>query len=92
MCVINDPLGQIYGPASSDHYSHLKFLVCDILKSGDGRSDVQTLRLKIVITTGRDWGSSSWMNIEKNLPIIFATCIVEFWRIGGNNTEKDWPD
>ena len=30
MCAINDPLGQTHSPASSDHYSRLKFvLFCD---------------------------------------------------------------
>ena len=39
MCVINDPLGQIHSSASSDHYSHMKFvLFCEILKSG-GRTN-----------------------------------------------------
>ena len=37
---INDPLGQTHSPASSDPYSHLKTdLLCEILKSGDGRTD-----------------------------------------------------
>ena len=39
MCVINDPLGQIHSPSSSDHYSHLKLvLFSEILKSfSDGQ-------------------------------------------------------
>ena len=38
--VINDPLGQTHSPDSSDHYSHLKFvLFSGILKSGNGRID-----------------------------------------------------
>ena len=32
------------------------------LKSGDGRTDVRTTCAKIVITTGRDCGSASWIN------------------------------
>ena len=40
MRIINDPLGQTHSPANSDHYSRLKFvLFCEILKSGDGRTD-----------------------------------------------------
>ena len=35
---MHDPLGLTHSPASSDHYSHLNFvLFCEILKSGDGR-------------------------------------------------------
>ena len=56
MYVINDPLGQTHSPVSRDHNSHLKVvLFCEILKSRDGRTDIQTTRAKIVITTGRDW-------------------------------------
>ena len=67
MSAINDPLGQTHCPASCNHYSHLKVdLFCEILKSRDGRTDgrtdVQTARVKIVITTGRDCGSASWIN------------------------------
>ena len=61
MRVINDPLGQTHRPPSCDHYARLNFvLFCKILKSGDGRTDGQTTRAKIVITTGRDCGSASW--------------------------------
>ena len=62
MCAINDPLGQIHSPASSDHYSHLKFVF--VLRDFEKweRTDVQTPRAKIVITTGRDFGSASWIN------------------------------
>ena len=44
----------------SDHYSHLK-LIClaKFLKSEDVRTDVQTSRVKLVITTGRDCESVS---------------------------------
>ena len=43
MCVIKDPLGQTHSTSSSDHYSHLKFvLFCEILKRGDGRTDGRT--------------------------------------------------
>ena len=38
MRVINDPLGRTHIPASSDHYSRLNFLFCEILKSGDGQT------------------------------------------------------
>ena len=54
MCAINDPLGQTHSPASSDH---LKFvLFWEIL------TDVHTPFVEIVITTGRDYGSASWIN------------------------------
>ena len=39
MCVINDPLRQTQSRACSNHYFHLNFLLCEILKSGDGRTD-----------------------------------------------------
>ena len=43
----------IHSASSSDQYSRLKVVFfCEILKSGDGRTDVQTARAKIVITTG----------------------------------------
>ena len=45
--VINDPLGQLTVPAGSDCYLILKF--------GDGWTDGH-VRVKIVITTGRDCG------------------------------------
>ena len=57
MCVINDPLGQTHSSVSSDYYFHLKFvLFCEIYKSGDGKMDVQTQRVKIMIPTVRDCG------------------------------------
>ena len=63
MCAINDPLGQINSPASSDHWYHLKcVLFCENLNSGDGRANIRTPRVKIMITTGRDCGSASWIN------------------------------
>ena len=35
MSAINDPLGQTYSPASSDHYSRLKLvLLCELYKWG----------------------------------------------------------
>ena len=38
--VINDPLDQTYGFASSDHYVYLKIvLLGEILNSGNGRTD-----------------------------------------------------
>ena len=37
-CVINDPLSQTHSPTSSDHYFRRHFF-CDILKSGDVRTD-----------------------------------------------------
>ena len=47
-----------HSPSSSDHNSHLKFvLFCRILKGGDRWKDVRTPRVKIVITTDRDRGS-----------------------------------
>ena len=40
MCVINDLLGQTQSPVSSYNYSQLKvILFCEILKSGQGRTD-----------------------------------------------------
>ena len=49
-------------------------------RSGDVRTYVRTTRAKIVITTGRDCGSASWINIavdkgyvyEKKLLRIYA--------------------
>ena len=39
-CVINDPRGQTHNATSSDHCFHLKFvLFCDILNTGDRRTD-----------------------------------------------------
>ena len=39
MYAINDPLGQTHSPASSDHYSHLKFVLFrEILKSWEERT------------------------------------------------------
>ena len=68
---INDPLGQTNSPASSDHCSHLKIvLFCRILKS-----------VKIVVTTGRDCGSASW--IKKRGPYRCSTiCDVRY--VAGN--------
>ena len=41
--VINDPFGQTHSHISSDHYSRSTFvLFCEILKSGDERTDGQT--------------------------------------------------
>ena len=63
MCVINDPFGQNHSPASSDNYSHLKFVLFrKILKRKNGREDIHTSRVKIMITTpaiieGRPSGS-----------------------------------
>ena len=56
MCANNDPLGQTHSPALTHHYSHLKMvLFCDILESGDGRTDRQTPRAEIVpaLTVGQ---------------------------------------
>ena len=57
--VLSDPLGQIHGPASSDHYILTWKLFCfaRLWK-------VFTDGLKIVITTGRYCGSASWININ----------------------------
>ena len=47
-------------PTSSDHYSHLKVdLFSEILKNKHA---------KIVITTGRDCGSGSWINYIHTCP------------------------
>ena len=46
-----------HSPSSCDHYSHLNFvLFCEILKSGDGLTEGQTTRAKIV-TVGQPCGS-----------------------------------
>ena len=55
MCAINDPLGQTHSLASSDHYL---FESCFVLLD----FEKWTTRAKIVITTGRDCGSASWIN------------------------------
>ena len=67
MCAINDPLSQTNSSASSAHYSRFKIvLFCEILKSGDGCMDGRTDNIaKIVITTGHDSGSASWINFDK---------------------------
>ena len=65
-CEINDPLGQTHIHSSSDHYFHLSFILfCKLLKIGYGRTDEETTRAEIVITTGRDCGSASWINIHE---------------------------
>ena len=46
--VINDPLGQTQS-ASSDHYFYLK--ICSVLRN----FEKLVWRVKIVITTARDW-------------------------------------
>ena len=51
---INDPLGQTYSCADSGHYFHLKIVLC---------YKIQTyVCVKIVIATGRDFGSAEWIN------------------------------
>ena len=70
MRVIDDPLGQTHSPASIHHYSRLNYvLFCELLKSGDGRTD-RTTRANIVIPTGRDCGSAQWTT--------FFRCTSEF--------------
>ena len=82
MCAIKDPLGQTYSPASGDVYSHLKYLFCFVrfLKEG---TDVQTPRAQIVITTGRDCGSASWINGNNTYFILMTLAemhsIALFW-------------
>ena len=63
-CVINDPLGQTHSPTSSDHYFQATFvLFCDILKSGDGRSEGRAETCtKVMITTCLDCGAAEWIN------------------------------
>ena len=61
MCTINDPLGQTHSPAIAITILTWK-LFCEILKSGDGRTNGQTIRVKMVITTGRDCGSVGQQN------------------------------
>ena len=64
MWVINDPLGQTHSLVNSDHYCRLSFvLFCEILKSAYVRTYGRTTRAKIVITTGCDLGSASWINL-----------------------------
>ena len=48
----------IHSSVGIDHYSRLKV----VLKSEDGRNDVQTPNAKIVITTGLDSESASCIN------------------------------
>ena len=62
MRVSNDPLGQTHSSASSDHYSHLKIVFLGEILKTEGRTDGQTTQTKLVITTGRDCGSASWIN------------------------------
>ena len=58
MRVINDPLAQTHSSANSDHYSRLNFVLFgEILKSGNE----QTTSAQILITTGRDCWSASWI-------------------------------
>ena len=45
-------------------------LFWEILKSGDERTDIQTPRVKIVITTGRDWRLASWINAYSNFELV----------------------
>ena len=59
--VVNDPLGQNHSPERSDHLKVV--LLCEIMKSGDltdgrldRRMDRLMTRVKIVITTGCDYG------------------------------------
>ena len=79
MCAVNDPLGQTHSRVSSDHYSQLKVvLFCEILKSRDGGTDVQTTLAKIVITTGRECGSPSWIkrpHEKKKAAILFGNLL-----------------
>ena len=51
-------------PAGSDHYFRLKIVLCDFEKWGRTCTYVQTTRAKIVITTGRDCWSTSWIKKE----------------------------
>ena len=61
MCAINDPPGQTQSPASSDHFSHFKFLlVFEIFKSGDGQKDRQHVQKQLsllAVTVDRPRGS-----------------------------------
>ena len=58
MCAFNDPLSQIHSPATILAW---KFCFVRFWKVG---TDVQTTSAKMVITTGRDCGSASWINIQ----------------------------
>ena len=61
--VINDPLGQTHSLDSSEHCSHLKFVL--FRKVGmDGRMNEQCA--KTMITTTRDCGSASWIKYTSN--------------------------
>ena len=53
------------GPVAITTRLNFCFVLRD-LKSGDGRTDVQATRVKIVIATCRDCGSAEWINIVKN--------------------------
>ena len=79
---VNDPLGQTHRPASKDHYFQLKIILfCEILKSGNVMTNLQTelygrtTCVKLVITTGRDCGSASWINL--GLAYILATAFTQ---------------
>ena len=79
MCVINDPPSQTHSPAYSNHYSRLKFvLLCEILKSMDGRTDGLTPLVKIVITAGRNCGSASWINNLDRKKLLKKLTKIEF--------------
>ena len=55
-CVINDPLGQTHSPTSS-YFQTTFVLFYDILKSGDGRTDILTETCAKIMTVGRQSGS-----------------------------------
>ena len=58
--VINDPLGQTHNPTGSYHYFHSTFvLFCDILKTGDERTDV-------TCENNDHWDCGSTERIKKN--------------------------
>ena len=83
MCAINDPLGQDHSPASGYHYSHLKFVsFC--------KTEVQTSRLKIVITSkavtgGWPRGSIACFMTHQPSPFIF----IGVWPFLGKRTSSN---
>ena len=90
----NDPLGQTYSHASSDHYSHLKVVLfcCEILKSGtDRRADVQTPSMKVVIiklTLGRPRGSLTMNTKLSAIMIYFTNAFCEIEKLNKTNKLK----
>ena len=85
MCAIKDTLGETHSPASSDHYSHLKFdLFSEILKSGDGRQDCGSAWwiniLSIALDDLKTWSEISWWKLHSSH--LHIRTYMQFWQIG----------